>query len=156
DKYTDRGKWMDGWESRRKRVAGNDWCTLRLGLPGSIRSFDIDTNHFLGNHPPYASVDACESDGDPDESVKWTEILPRSPLRPGSQNVFEIAPTPRCTHLRLQIYPDGGVARLRAYGEVSVNWGKFAKGALVDLAAVENGGQVVTCNDMFFGPKDNL
>ncbi len=156
DKYTDRGKWMDGWESRRKRGPGNDWCTLRLGLPGKIRGFDIDTNHFLGNHPPFASVDACEISGDPDANTKWTEILPRSPLQPGSQNLFAVDSDQRWTHLRLQIYPDGGVARFRAYGEVSVDWQQFAKGASIDLAAVQNGGRVLVCNDMFFSPKDNL
>jgi allantoicase len=156
DKYTDRGKWMDGWESRRKRVPGNDWCTLKLGLPGTIHGFDIDTNHFLGNHPPFASVDACEIDGDLTDGTKWEEILPKSPLKPGSQNLFEIHPTKRYTHLRLQIYPDGGVARFRVYGEVSVDWSKFAKNELLDLAAVQNGGKVITCNDMFFSHKDNL
>lgn len=156
DKYTDRGKWMDGWESRRKRVAGNDWCTLRLGLPGKIHGFDIDTNHFLGNHPPFASVDACEIQGDPDTSTKWTEILPKSPLQPGSQNLFEIANDHRWTHVRLQIYPDGGVARFRVYGDVSVDWNQFAPSAQIDLAAVQNGGRVLVCNDMFFSHKDNL
>ena len=156
EKYTDRGKWMDGWESRRKRVAGNDWCILKLGLPGTIHGFDIDTNHFLGNHPPFASVDACELAGDPDSQTAWTEILPKSPLQPGSQNLFEINPTERYTHLRLQIYPDGGVARFRVYGNVSVNWAEFPKGTLLDLAAVQNGGKVLVCNDSFFSPKDNL
>jgi allantoicase len=156
DKYTDRGKWMDGWESRRKRGPGNDWCIVKLGLPGTIHGFDIDTNHFLGNHPPFASVDACELAGDPDDHARWEEILPKSPLQPGSQNLFEIVATKRYTHLRLQIYPDGGVARFRVYGEVSVDWAKFPPGTLVDLAAVQNGGKVVTCNDMFFSPKDNL
>lgn len=159
DKYTDRGKWMDGWESRRKRGPGNDWCTLRLGLPGRIKGVDVDTAFFLGNHPPFASLEACEIEGDPDDSTAWAEILPKSPLQPGSQNLFEIhAPQnhKRWTHLRLWIYPDGGVARLRVYGEVSVDWTRFAAGELIDLASVANGGKVLACNDMFFGPKDNL
>lgn len=156
DKYTDRGKWMDGWESRRKRTPGNDWLTLRLGLPGTIKGVDIDTAFFLGNHPPFASLEACEIEGDPDQSTHWTEILPKSPLQPGSQNLFEISSGQRWTHLRLWIYPDGGVARLRVYGEVSVDWSTVKKGELVDLAAVQNGGKVLVCNDMFFGPKDNL
>ncbi len=156
DKYTDRGKWMDGWESRRKRTPGNDWCTLRLGLPGTIFGVDIDTAHFLGNHPPFASIEACEIEGDPDGSTTWTEILAKAPLQPGSQNLFEILSRKRWTHLRLWIYPDGGVARLRVYGEVSVHWSHFKKGELIDLAAVQNGGKVLACNDMFFSPKDNL
>src|SRR5262249_16944389 len=64
DKYTDRGKWMDGWESRRKRVPGHDWCVLKLGIPGQIHGVDIDTIHFTGNNPAYASVDAAEINKD--------------------------------------------------------------------------------------------
>lgn len=156
DKYTDHGKWMDGWESRRRRTPGNDWVTVRLGLPGKIRGVDVDTAFFLGNHPPFASIEACEIEGDPDSTTHWTEILPKSPLKPGSQNLFEIGSSSRWTHLRLWIYPDGGVARLRVYGEVSVDWGQFDKGELIDLASVAQGGKVLVCNDMFFGPKDNL
>ena len=156
DKYTDRGKWMDGWESRRKRVPGHDHCTLRLGLPGRVRGFDIDTNYFLGNHPPQASVEAWNGEGDPGEDARWTEILPKSPLQPGAQNLFEIDSPSLWTHVRLHIYPDGGVARFRVYGDVAVDWAKKDSKALYDLAAVGNGGKVLTCNDMFFSSKDNL
>src|SRR5437868_767652 len=87
DRYTDRGKWMDGWESRRKRTPGNDHCVIRLGLAGMVRGVDIDTNFFLGNHPPFAAVEACElAGGDPGRETRWEEILPKSPLQPGSQN----------------------------------------------------------------------
>src|SRR5438270_10228449 len=90
DKYTDRGKWMDGWESRRKRTPGNDWCIIQLGTSGKIYGVDIDTNHFLGKHPPFASIEACNlSNGfdfaQPDPKIEWKEILPKSPLQPGSQ-----------------------------------------------------------------------
>lgn len=158
DKYTENGKWMDGWESRRKRTPGNDWAVLRLGLPGKIFGFDIDTNHFLGNHPPFASIDAAEvaDSAGPDQIQNWEEILAKSPLQPGSQNLFEIKPTKRFTHVRLQIYPDGGVARFRVYGEVSVDWNRFPPREIIDLAAIENGGKVLLCNDMFFSSKDNL
>ncbi|MFB3132588.1 MAG: allantoicase, partial [Rhodothermales bacterium] len=84
DKYTDRGKWMDGWESRRRRTPGHDWCLIELGLPGVIKGVDIDTNHFLGNHPPHASLDACRlPEGASVEEDAWTEILPKSPLEIG-------------------------------------------------------------------------
>jgi allantoicase len=105
DRYTDRGKWMDGWETRRRRTPGHDWCILRLGLPGEIHGFDIDTQHFLGNNPAYASVDACEAPDDArpealaQDSKRWTEILPRSPLRPGSQNLFAAVAGERSTHV---------------------------------------------------------
>lgn len=159
DKFTERGKWMDGWESRRKRVEGHDWCIIKLGVKGFIKGVDIDTNHFLGNHPPYASVDACRlEDGvkitDP-ENIEWTEILSRSPLNPGSQNLFAVTHQDKdWTHLRLNIYPDGGVARFKVYGEVSKK--TFKNDELIDLAALVNGGRVLLCNDMFFGSKDNM
>src|SRR5688572_14364720 len=92
DKYTDRGKWMDGWESRRKRTNGHDWCVIELATSGKIHGVDIDTNHFLGNHPPHASIDAVYlNEGDNWEKAEWKEILPKSPLQPGSQNFYDIA-----------------------------------------------------------------
>ncbi len=88
DKYTDRGKWMDGWESRRRRTPGNDWCVVQLATPGRIHGVDIDTNHFLGNHPPFASLEAARLSEDPsiqqleENAINWTQILPKSPLDP--------------------------------------------------------------------------
>lgn len=162
DKFTDRGKWMDGWESRRKRTPGHDWCIIKLGLAGVIKGIDIDTNHFLGNNPAYASIDACVADDNTsgeklnNNATQWVEILPKSPIRPGSQNLFCVADTRRWTHLRLNIYPDGGVARFRVYGEVVPDWSKMKAGELIDLAAIWNGGQAVAASDMFFGAKENL
>lgn len=162
DKYTDRGKWMDGWESRRKRTPGYDWCIIKLGASGIISGLDIDTNFFLGNHPPFASVEACNIAGDPSaellqsEKAAWVEIVSKSPLNPGSQNFFEIANDKIWTHLRLNIYPDGGVARLKVYGEVYKNWDVIKQDELVDLASAVNGAKSVLCNDMFFSHMDNL
>ena len=162
DKYTDRGKWMDGWETRRRRTPGNDWCVVRLGLPGLIKLIDIDTNHFLGNHPPFASLDALKSSTDlPNDpnaisELPWTSVLERSPLQPGSQNLFDIRNGDIWSHVRLNIFPDGGVARLRIYGVVVPNPEKFKPGELVDLAAVENGGVPLVCSDMFFSSMNNL
>ena len=158
-KYTDRGKWMDGWETRRKRVPGHDWCILRLGLTGVIKGVDIDTNHFLGNHPPYASVEACTHDSSevPAEDAKWIEIVQQSPLMPGSQNLFAANVfTQAFTHVRLNIIPDGGVARFRVYGEPMPRWQNASPESEVDLAAIENGGRVILCNDMRFGSMENL
>ena len=64
-KYDDHGKWMDGWESRRRRTPGHDHCVIRLGLPGRIHGFDIDTSFFTGNFPPDASIDAWYGMGAP-------------------------------------------------------------------------------------------
>ena len=156
DKYTERGKWMDGWESRRKRVEGHDYADIKLGARGTIKALDIDTNHFLGNHPPFASIEACDIEGDLDDQVEWTEILPKSPLNPGSQNFFEIEKTNNWTHVRLHIYPDGGVARLRVYGEVQTNWDKYGAEDKIDLISVYNQGLALHCNDMFFSRMENL
>ncbi len=159
DKYTDRGKWMDGWESRRKRTPGNDWCIIQLATSGKIHGVDIDTNHFLGNHPPFASLDACtisSNDKIDFDKIEWKEILPKSPLQPGSQNFYEITDKNIYTHLRLNIYPDGGIARLKVYGEVFKDWSHVDKSEVIDLAAAINGAKSVLCNDMFFSHMDNL
>jgi allantoicase len=162
-KYTDLGKWMDGWESRRRRSPGFDWCVIRLGLPGIIRGVVVDTSHFKGNYPEQCSLEACTVNGNPTteelfrEETRWTEILPLSQLKGDSQNPFPIAHNQRVTHLRFKIYPDGGVARLRVYGEVVPEWDRIKKlGGEIDLAAVENGGLVLSCSDMFFGHRHNL
>src|SRR5690348_836619 len=115
-KYTDRGKWMDGWETRRRRTPGHDFCVIRLGLGGAIEGVDVDTSHFKGNFPEACSIEACESATDKLDEAAWGEILPRSPLAGDTHNLFPIHDARRLTHLRLHIYPDGGVARLRVHG----------------------------------------
>ncbi len=166
DAYTERGKLMDGWESRRKRVDGHDHCVIALGARGVVRALDIDTSFFLGNHPPYASVEACCLPSDLAlESAEWVEILQQSPLRPGSQNLFTVRDPNPFTHVRLSIYPDGGVARFRVYGEVEPTWSApeldeetrpHVTMGERDLASVKNGGKALACSDAFFGPMDNL
>ena len=151
---------MDGWESRRKRTPGHDWAIIQLATSGKITGFDIDTNFFLGNHPPHASIEAVNlesTDGITDwENVNWKEILPKSHLDAGSQNFYECTSNEIYTHLRLHIYPDGGVARLRVYGEVFKNWDAVSASQEIDLAAAINGGQAISCNDMFFSAMGNL
>ena len=169
--YTDRGKWMDGWETRRYRPADgvapgpesnvHDWCIIRLGLPGVIRGVVIDTAWFRGNYPASAALHATEIDDPLDQraldSATWTEILPRSDLEGDHKNTFAIADGKRYTHLRLEIFPDGGVARLRVHGDAVPQWAKLrALGGPIDLAALENGAVVETCSDMFFGSRNNL
>jgi|SRR6186713_389021 len=158
-KYTDRGKWMDGWESRRKRTGGHDWCIIQLATPGIIHGVDIDTNHFLGNHPPHASIEACYIQNTKKikwPKIEWKEILLKSPLLPGSQNFYEISDKSIYNHLRLNIFPDGGVARLKVYGEVFKDWKLVGEKEKVDLAAATNGARAILCNDMFFSHMDNL
>ncbi len=159
--YTERGKWMDGWESRRKREAGYDFCILRLGLPGRVRGLVVDTAFFKGNYPQACSVDGASLPGNPNvatllsDEVAWTELLPRADLQGDTENLFEVTVNARVTHLRLNIFPDGGVARLRVHGEVVPRPRVFARPEL-DLASIENGARVVACNDMFFGSRHNL
>jgi allantoicase len=150
DKYTNKGKWMDGWETRRRRTPGYDWCVLKLGLRGLIRGVNIDTAFFTGNYPSHAGLDARDGSG------PWTEILPKSELKGGSDNLFAIASDKPWTHLRLNIFPDGGVARLRVYGDVTPSWARVPKKALVDLAAVGNGGLPLLSSDQFYSHPQNL
>ncbi|WP_033415954.1 allantoicase [Hahella ganghwensis] len=160
DKYTERGKWMDGWESARSYGRDNgrdhDWCILRLGIPGVIRGIDVDTNHFRGNAPLSVSMEACACDGELTDNAEWVEILPQSDVEPHSQNLFKITSESAWTHVRLRIYPDGGVARLRIYGDPQISWNNFLPGELIDLASIKNGGRAVLCSDMFFSDKNNL
>jgi allantoicase len=187
-KFTARGKWMDGWESRRRRTPGHDWCVIRLGMRGRVFGVDVDTSFFTGNFPSHCSIDGLDTsrpitkraaaiDGAP-----WTTILPKTPLRGDAHNYFVLDPgelqpvlrEPRpfeslrvanresrflhgpWTHLRLNIYPDGGVARLRAYGEVVVDWTRVARGRALDLADIRHGGLVLGASDMHFGARDNM
>ncbi|HYY99315.1 MAG TPA: allantoicase, partial [Pyrinomonadaceae bacterium] len=161
-KYTERGKWMDGWESRRRRTPGFDWCLVRLGLAGRVRGVVVDTSYFRGNFPESCSLEACAArpNADAEEladgATRWAEILPQSRLEGDSENPFAVASDERFTHLRFKIYPDGGVARLRVYGEVMPDPARLRDAGEVDLAAVENGGMVVAASDMFFGHRHNL
>jgi allantoicase len=161
--YTERGKWMDGWETRRRRELGHDWAIIRLGAPGYVRGVVIDTSWFTGNYPERASIDAATVEGTPSaewlggNDVMWTPLLSEQPLNGNTTNEFAIdAGDRRFTHLRLNIFPDGGVARLRVHGVVvppaSVTDGQRD----IDLAAMENGGYVVSCSDMHYGHRQNL
>jgi allantoicase len=164
--YTDRGKWMDGWETRRRRdqaIAGpdpHDWCIVRLGARGIIRGVDVETTFFTGNYPERCAIDVCDAPGlasaaniDP---AGWRELLPPTPLNGDAHNLIPIEAALPVTHLRLRIYPDGGVARLRVHGEVVAAWTVLRQRGEVDLAAAEHGGVVVACSDMFYGSRHNL
>ena len=157
DKYDDNGKWMDGWESRRKRGPGNDSCVVKLGIPGVVRGLDIDTSYFTGNFPPQASVDACISQDEvPAESADWFELLPKVELQGDAHQLFPVENENAITHLRLNIFPDGGVARLRVYGEVKPYRSSLDEDEVIDLLALENGGRAILCNDEHFGSMHNL
>ncbi len=161
--YTDRGKWMDGWETRRRREPGHDWAIIRLGLPGIVRGVVVDTAFFRGNYPEHCSIEACsrppgaEAEQLASGATPWTPILPKAALRGDAPNAFAVDSGERWTHLRLNIFPDGGVARLRVHGEVVPDWAHvLAPGGWVDLAAVEHGGRVLAQSDAFFGHAANM
>jgi allantoicase len=164
-KYTARGKWMDGWETRRRRTPGHDWCIVRLGLPGMIRGVTVDTSFFKGNYPERFSLEGCDLGSQPpykNEKKKlkavqsrWTELLPETALQGDAQNLVPVNAEGRFTHLRLNIFPDGGVARLRVHGEVVPDKDKISRGE-IDLVAIENGGSVIASSDEFFGAPRNL
>lgn len=151
EKYDDRGKWMDGWESRRKRTPGHDWCLIRLGVPGAVRGVDVDTTHFTGNYPPEAALEGCVSASAPGADAEWTTLVPRCALGSSCRNFAASVNAAPVNWLRLNIYPDGGVARLRIYGEPVVDWDAIAADAVVELSSLRNGGRIVGYNDAHYG-----
>ncbi len=172
DRYTDRGKWMDGWETRRRRTPGHDWCVIRLGVPGVIRGVVVDTSFFTGNSPPHCSLDGCAAPPDATAAelasarTQWVEVLPKSELRGDGVNRFEVTSHRRLTHVRLNIFPDGGVARLRVHGEPVPDWNAImtaagsdeasGSGPVVNVSAVERGGRALDCSDRFYSHPQNL
>jgi allantoicase len=155
-RYGPRGEIVDGWETRRRRGSGNDWAVVRLGLPGRISTVDVDTTSFTGNFPPECAIGACGVEGYPgsselaDPAVDWQEIVPRSPLRGDDHNLFRVNDARCFTHVRLSSFPDGGVARLRVFGEAILD-PRQVDGLTVDLAGQQHGGLVVASSDGFYG-----
>ncbi len=154
--YDEHGQWMDGWETRRRRTPGHDACIVRLAYPGVIACVDLDTRHFTGNYPPQASVDASRHPDPLDPAAPWTRILSTRPLAGNDHNLFPVDSDSVWQHLRLNIYPDGGIARFRAYGLVRPDWANVADDALVDLLAIEHGGIAIEANDQHYGDIRNL
>ncbi|MFD1149902.1 allantoicase [Saccharothrix hoggarensis] len=152
-----KGQVYDGWETRRRRDRGEDRAIVRLGLPGVIRGVVVDTAFFTGNYPPFASVEATSARGypAPEELTDWETVVPRSALGGDRKHYFDVSAHRRYTHVRLTIYPDGGVARLRVFGEPVVDPDLIVPDAL-DLAALENGASITGCSDMFYGSPTNL
>ncbi|MCW3818789.1 allantoicase [Micromonospora sp. DR5-3] len=153
-----KGKVYDGWETRRRREPGYDFAIIRLGVPGILCGVVIDTSWFTGNYPPYASVEGASIGGYPSpeelEKADWTPLVAKSELRGDADNFFEIADERRYTHVRLSIYPDGGVARFRVHGMPRPDPRLLA--GTIDLAALENGGQVIDCSNAFYSSPNSL
>ena len=151
DKYDNHGKWMDGWESRRRRDGGYDYCIISLNSGGTIVGVDIDTRHFTGNHPPHASLEGTYSATIPNEQTVWTEIIKQTEVKPDSHNLIEVNSEIQFNYLRFNIFPDGGVARLRVYGRPTAAWKQHNSSRTVELSAITNGGYVVAYNDAHYG-----
>ncbi|MGV0851970.1 allantoicase [Mycolicibacterium phlei] len=155
-----KGQVYDGWETRRRREPGCDQAIVRLGVPGVIRGVVVDTAWFKGNYPPEVSVEALEVDGYPtaDELAAhpgWTTIVERAKVYGDTRNPFQVDSENRWTHVRLTMYPDGGVARLRVHGEGRPDLRYLTAGPL-DLAALENGGLVLDCSNRFYSAPQNI
>ena len=151
DVYDKHGKWMDGWETRRKRDTGNDYVILKLGIPGKISEIQIDTTFFNGNQPEYASIDVCFSKN---YKFKWNKILTKKKLKPNSLHKYKIKNISAINYVRLNIFPDGGVARLKLLGDLIVDHKKNNK--KIDLSSVLNGAKIVACSDEHFGVAQNI
>ena len=154
--YDNHGKWMDGWETRRKRTKGNDYVVIKLGKPGKINTIDIDTSYFNGNQPEYAKLEGCYSKNSHLNNLKWTQLIKKNKIKPNSNNLYKSLSTKTFTHIKLNIYPDGGVARLRLFGNIDLSLNKFQKNKIFDLANIVNGSQVIACSDEHFGNANNL
>jgi allantoicase len=158
EEFGPKGKTYDGWETRRRREPGHDWAIVRLGVPGVVRGVVVDTAFFKGNYPPEVSVEATSVEGYPPASelvdAEWTTLVQRSAAKGDWANEYEVSNDGRWTHVRLSIYPDGGVARFRVHGEPLPD-PRFMRGT-IDLAALENGGRLVDTSDAFYSSPANL
>jgi allantoicase len=149
------GKWMDGWESRRKRISGHDFLIVKLGKPGSISKVDIDTSHFNGNQPSMISLEGCNSKSKSLKDLQWKTIIGKKKTKANSHHLFNTISKSIFTHIKLNIFPDGGVARLRLYGNISKENNNFTN-KTINLASLLNGASVIACNNEHFGKAENI
>ncbi|WP_062264231.1 allantoicase [Endozoicomonas arenosclerae] len=156
EKYTAYGKWMDGWESRRRRNGDHDWVIVRLATLGMVEGVEVDTRHFKGNAPGAVRLDYIASESDPDEHSDWQPMTEQLPVDADARNLIHLDKPVEATHIRLRIFPDGGVARLRVYGKILFNTQHFLPNEPIDLTALMNGARPVSCSDAFFSPMQNL
>jgi len=153
--YDHHGKWMDGWETRRKRKVGHDYLIIKLGRPGKIFNVDIDTSFFSGNQPSEASLQACYSKIKPSKNTNWKTILNKKKLGPDKNHNFKIKNHSTFNFIKLNIFPDGGIARLKLNGKVDLEKINL-KGKNVNLSLISNGSTIVGCNNEHFGKAENV
>jgi len=148
------GKWMDGWESRRKRTDGHDYIILKLGKPGNIKKVDIDTSHFNGNQPAMISIEGANSNSDKIKNLKWRPLLSKKKTKANSHHYFTVNSKKIFTHIKFNIFPDGGVARLKLYGTIEKLY--KLKNKKINLASLLDGASVIACNNEHFGKAENI
>jgi allantoicase len=148
------GKWMDGWESRRKRTDGHDYIILKLGKPGNIKKVDVDTSHFNGNQPSMVSIEGANSKSNKINQLKWQLLLSKKKTKANSHHYFKINSTKVFTHIKFNIFPDGGVARLKLYGTIAKSY--KLRNKKTNLASLLDGASVIACNNEHFGKAENI
>ena len=148
------GKWMDGWESRRRRTEGHDYIILKLGRPGTINKVDVDTSHFNGNQPSMVSLEGANSNSDKINQLKWQPLLSKKKTKANSHHYFIVNSKKVFTHIKFNIFPDGGVARLKLYGSIAKS--KKLKNKKINLASLLDGASVIACNNEHFGKAENI
>ena len=156
DKYDNHGKWMDGWESKRRRDGGNDWAILKLGSAGIISKIEIDTSYFTGNFPPFFSLEGIYSETDPNKDSNWKSLIAKTNLIGDCKNNFELNLKEKFNFVRLQIFPDGGVARIRLFGKVKYNWDRFNNEEIIELSSLKLGGSILAYNNAHYGDVSAL
>ena len=156
DKYDNHGKWMDGWESKRRRDGGNDWAILKLGSAGIISKIEIDTSYFTGNFPPFFSLEGIYSETEPNKDSNWKSLIAKTNLVGDCKNNFELNLKEKFNFVRLQIFPDGGVARIRLFGEVKYNWDRFNNENIIELSSLKLGGSILAYNNAHYGDVSAL
>jgi allantoicase len=148
------GKWMDGWESRRKRTSGHDYIILKLGKPGKISKADVDTSYFNGNQPAMISLEGANSNSNKINELKWQPLLSKKKTKANSHHLFTINNKKIFTHIKFNIFPDGGVARLRLYGSIAKS--NKLRNKKINLASLLDGASVIACNNEHFGKAENI
>ena len=148
------GKWMDGWESRRKRTEGHDYIILKLGKPGKIKKVDVDTSHFNGNQPAMVSIEGANSSSHKINHLKWQTLLSKKKTKANSHHYFTVNSKKVFTHIKFNIFPDGGVARLKLYGSIAKS--EKLKNKKLNLASLLDGASVIACNNEHFGKAENI
>lgn len=153
------GRWYDGWETRRHNTEPSDWVVLQLGVSSAkLYGCEIDTTFFTGNYAPAISVEgAVINNANELDGAKWETVIDKFECGPSQRQFFvrDAITNTAYTHVRLHMYPDGGIARFRMFGEPIPVFPKD-KNQVIDMAAVANGGVAIACSDQHFSSADNL